>query len=69
MYNKFYPHDKVDAFCNLAFSVFDINHDGTINFDEYLLAVAATSQGRTDNRLEVTFDMCDISNDGQINQA
>ncbi|CAF2641956.1 unnamed protein product [Rotaria sp. Silwood2] len=68
VYKKFYPHGKADAFCKFAFSMFDANHDGTIDFDEFLLAVAATSQGSLDDRLEVAFDMCDISNDGQIDQ-
>ncbi|CAF2529611.1 unnamed protein product [Rotaria sp. Silwood2] len=48
--------------------MFDANHDGTIDFNEYLLAVAATSQGDLDDRLEVAFDICDTSDDGQINQ-
>ncbi|CAF2137610.1 unnamed protein product [Rotaria magnacalcarata] len=68
VYKKFYPQGKADSFCNFAFSMFDANHDGTIDFDEFLLAIAATSQGSLDDRLEVAFDMCDISNDGQIDQ-
>ncbi|CAF3617489.1 unnamed protein product [Rotaria sp. Silwood1] len=48
--------------------MFDANHDGVIDFNEYLLAVAATSQGDLDDRLEVAFDICDTSDDGQINQ-
>ena len=68
VYKKFYPRGKADSFCNFAFSMFDQNHDGTVDFDEFLLAVAATSQGNLDDRLEVAFDMIDISNDGQIDQ-
>ncbi|CAF4807263.1 unnamed protein product [Rotaria sp. Silwood1] len=48
---------KADTYCQLAFSMFDANHDGVIDFNEYLLAVAATSQGDLDDRLEVAFDM------------
>lgn len=40
-----------------AFSTFDANNDGTIDFDEFLLAIAATSQGDLDDRLEVAFEM------------
>jgi Ca2+-binding EF-hand superfamily protein len=40
-----------------AFETFDTNHDGTIDFDEFLLAVSATSQGDLDERLGVAFDM------------
>ncbi|CAF1052944.1 unnamed protein product [Rotaria sp. Silwood1] len=59
---------KADTYCQLAFSMFDANHDGVIDFNEYLLAVAATSQGDLDDRLEVAFHICDTSDDGQIDR-
>jgi Ca2+-binding EF-hand superfamily protein len=40
-----------------AFSTFDSNNDGTIDFDEFLLAMAMTSQGDLNNRLEFAFEM------------
>jgi neurocalcin delta len=40
-----------------AFQTFDANNDGSIDFDEFLLAVSATSQGDIDERLGVAFDM------------
>jgi Ca2+-binding EF-hand superfamily protein len=40
-----------------AFDTFDMNHDGTIDFDEFLLAISATSQGDLDDRLAVAFDL------------
>jgi neurocalcin delta len=44
-------------FFRYAFATFDANNDGTIDFDEFLLAIAATSQGDLDDRLEVAFEM------------
>ncbi len=41
----------------LAFETFDSNDDGTIDFDEFLLAISATSQGDINDRLSVAFDM------------
>ena len=41
----------------LAFDTFDTNDDGTIDFDEFLLAISATSHGDLDDRLSVAFDM------------
>lgn len=37
--------------------MFDANHDGSIDFYEFILAIAATCQGDLDDRLEVAFDM------------
>jgi len=66
VYKQFYPQGKADAFCKYAFATFDQNSDGFVDFDEFLLAIAATSQGNLDDRLDVAFDMYDTSNDGQI---
>jgi len=68
VYKQFYPQGKADSFCKYAFATFDQNSDGTIDFDEFLLAIAATSQGNLDDRLEVAFEMYDVSGDGQIDQ-
>ncbi|CAF0968588.1 unnamed protein product [Adineta steineri] len=68
VYKQFYPDGKVDKYCKHAFDTFDTNHDGSITFEEFLLAIAATSQGNVDERLSVAFDLYDISNDGQIDQ-
>jgi neurocalcin delta len=40
-----------------AFETFDANDDGSIDFDEFLLAISATSQGDINDRLSVAFDM------------
>ncbi|CAF1056994.1 unnamed protein product [Didymodactylos carnosus] len=66
VYKQFYPQGKADAFCKYAFQTFDEDDNGTIDFNEFLLAVAASSQGDLDDRLAVAFDMYDISDDGQI---
>ncbi|CAF4854772.1 unnamed protein product, partial [Rotaria socialis] len=68
VHRQFYPQGKADAFCKYAFATFDANNDGTIDFDEFLLAIAATSQGDVNDRLEVAFEMYDASGDGQIDQ-
>jgi Ca2+-binding EF-hand superfamily protein len=40
-----------------AFDTFDTNHDGSIDFEEFLLSISATSQGNIDDRLGVAFDL------------
>ena len=40
-----------------VFAVFDRDHDGTIDFTEFLLAVAAGSPGDLDSHLKYVFEM------------
>ena len=49
----------ISYFCNHRhiFAVFDVNHDGNIDFQELLLAIAATSKTGLDNELEFVFEM------------
>ncbi len=49
--------ERLILFLRYAFDTFDADHNGTIDFEEFLLAVSATSQGDLDERLSVAFDM------------
>jgi neurocalcin delta len=49
--------DDRSFFPRYAFATFDANNDGAVDFGEFLLAIAAGSQGDLDDRLEVTFNM------------
>ncbi|CAF5017350.1 unnamed protein product [Rotaria sp. Silwood1] len=56
-YKQFCPDGKVESYCKHAFTTFDKNNDGAIDFEEFLLAIAATSQGSIDTRLAFAFDV------------
>ncbi|CAF1234581.1 unnamed protein product [Adineta steineri] len=58
--------DKNGILCDHVFAVFDQNHDGTIDFREFLLAVALGTPADLDSHLDYVFEMCDISGDGHI---
>ncbi|CAF1160609.1 unnamed protein product [Adineta ricciae] len=68
VYQQFYPTGKPDKYCKYAFETFDANNDGSIDFEEFLLAIAASGQGDLNDRLGVAFDLYDVSNDGTIDQ-
>ncbi|CAF1487664.1 unnamed protein product [Rotaria sordida] len=67
-YKQFYPNGKVDNYCKHAFRPFDTDNNGTIDFQEFLLAIATKTQGDLDHRLIFAFNMYDMSKDGLINQ-
>ncbi|CAF3172069.1 unnamed protein product [Rotaria sp. Silwood2] len=68
VYEVFFPRGNSKAYCKYAFDTFDTNNDGTIDFNEFLLSVAATKGGNLDERLSAAFDLYDISDDQQVDQ-
>ena len=40
-----------------VFAIFDRDHDGTIDFQEFLIAVAAGSPGDIESHLDYVFEM------------
>ncbi|CAF1253924.1 unnamed protein product [Rotaria sp. Silwood1] len=52
----------------LTFDAFDINKDGTVSFDEFLIAYSAARNGNLDDRLDLVFRVYDISDDGFIDE-
>lgn len=40
-----------------AFGTFDTNHDGSIDFDEFLISIAASSGADYDHRLAFAFSL------------
>ncbi|CAF5092617.1 unnamed protein product [Rotaria magnacalcarata] len=66
VYEQFYPSGKAKDFCKYAFSTFDRDNNGTIDFTEFMLAIALTQSGDLDERLALAFDMYDFNNSGLI---
>ncbi|KAL6046190.1 Calcium-binding protein NCS-1, variant 2 [Balamuthia mandrillaris] len=57
----------VDNFLQeLIFNVFDNNKDGTINFQEFVCALSVMTRGTTDEKLEFSFRLYDITSNGYI---
>ncbi|CAF4675493.1 unnamed protein product, partial [Rotaria sp. Silwood2] len=52
-----------------AFDTFDADNDGTISFEEFLITYSAARNGNLDDRLDLVFDIYDISKDGLIDEA
>ncbi|UJR06930.1 hypothetical protein I4U23_011219 [Adineta vaga] len=49
-----------------TFAAFDTNHDGSISFTEFVFAILAHNKTDLDSILDFSFEVMDISGDGQI---
>ncbi|CAF1046806.1 unnamed protein product [Didymodactylos carnosus] len=69
VYQQFYPGGKAHKFCTYAFTSFDRDNNGKIDFTEFMFAIALTQSGDLDDRLALAFDMYDYNNTGTIDTA
>ncbi|CAF1277753.1 unnamed protein product [Rotaria sordida] len=65
-FKQLFPESSKNLTSSL-FDIIDINHDGTIDFNEFLfLAAVGTNTGNVDERLDIIFNLWDISHDGLL---
>ncbi|CAF3031998.1 unnamed protein product [Rotaria socialis] len=68
VYRQFYPQGKAGNFCSLAFNAFDRDHNGIVDFNEFLTAIALTMSSEIKDRLDLAFSMYDINGDGLLDK-
>lgn len=68
IFRIFYPNGKVEKFCSLAFAVFDIDQSGTIDFNEFLIAISTLCNDDLEKKLKLIFKIYDTDHNGQINK-
>ncbi|UJR38061.1 hypothetical protein I4U23_030742 [Adineta vaga] len=68
VYQQFYPQGKANAFCELAFKVFDHDKNGFVDFQEFLTTISMTMSGNIEDRLNLAFAMYDINEDGLLDK-
>ncbi|XP_076329896.1 neuronal calcium sensor 2 isoform X1 [Tachypleus tridentatus] len=66
LYKMFFAWGQPEKFCEHVFRTFDMDGNGYIDFKEFLLALAITSEGSMQERLKWAFRMYDINGNGHI---
>ncbi|KAF6039633.1 ncs-3 [Bugula neritina] len=68
IYSHVFPLGNPEKFSGFVFNVFDKNGDGTISFQEFIMALSITSRGNVDEKLDWAFKLYDIDKDGHISR-
>ena len=63
IYKELFPNGNAKTFSEFIFNVFDADGNGTIEFDEFIQALAITSKSDLDQKLDWAFKLYDIGTD------
>ena len=67
-YSKLKKKNNLDEITDHIFRAFDTDHSGTIDFQEFLLAYIASSDGPADQKFQYAFEVYDINDDQLIDK-
>ena len=68
IYDEFYPDGDGDAFAEHTFRIFDRNHDGKIDFREFISGLSISSRGSYEEKMTWLFDLYDTNANGFISK-
>lgn len=68
LYDKLRPEppERIDEIAVFVFEAFDQDNNGTISFNEFLVAYSLTTRGDPKGKLEYAFEMYDIDDNGTL---
>ncbi|XP_070991358.1 A-type potassium channel modulatory protein KCNIP1-like isoform X3 [Oncorhynchus clarkii lewisi] len=68
IYAQFFPHGDASTYAHYLFNAFDTTNNGSIKFEEFVMGLSTLLRGTMREKLEWTFHLYDINNDGYINR-
>lgn len=66
VYKEFFPQGKAEKFSAELFKLFDTDHSGKIDFQEFLVAISVSSSTDLRKKLQMAFDLYDTNDNGRI---
>ncbi|KAI8621400.1 putative neuronal calcium sensor NCS-1 [Chytriomyces sp. MP71] len=69
LYKQYFPFGDSSAYSDHVFDLFDVDKNGTIDFNEFMTAISVTSKGTSEEKLQWAFKLYDLDGDGYVTQA
>ncbi|XP_026136086.1 Kv channel-interacting protein 1 isoform X1 [Carassius auratus] len=66
IYSQFFPHGDASTYAHYLFNAFDTSDNGSIKFEDFVMALSILLRGTTTEKLQWTFNLYDINRDGYI---
>jgi len=69
IYAQFFPQGDSSAYAHHVFNTFDMDGNGTINFEEFVLGLSVLARGTLHEKLLWAFNLYDTNHDGIITRG
>uniref|UniRef100_A0AAV2MNA3 EF-hand domain-containing protein n=1 Tax=Knipowitschia caucasica TaxID=637954 RepID=A0AAV2MNA3_KNICA len=66
IYAQFFPQGDATTYAHFLFNAFDINRNGSIRFEDFVIGLSVLLRGSVTEKLNWAFNLYDINKDGYI---
>ncbi|XP_067938527.1 calsenilin-like [Watersipora subatra] len=69
IYSQFFPQGDSTAYAHYVFNAFDKDKNGSLSFEEFVMALSMLSRGSVEDKLQWIFSLYDINGDGVVSKG
>uniref|UniRef100_A0A3Q3W1S4 EF-hand domain-containing protein n=1 Tax=Mola mola TaxID=94237 RepID=A0A3Q3W1S4_MOLML len=66
IYSQFFPQGDSSMYAHFLFEAFDINNNGSVSFEEFVVSLSIILRGSITDKLNWAFNLYDLNKDGCI---